>query len=346
MAIAKIFSAKTTGFGCRSVNHALISASLGHIGETMSVYTELNQAEVQCILKHYSLGQLAHFQGISAGIENSNFFVTTNQGRFVLTIFERMQSDELPYFMNLMQHLSSQNIPCPEVQQQDDGNMLFDFANKKGCIISCLAGQTLEHLNHLQLQSAGKMLGALHRAGESFAERHVNPTGMNWMKDTIQQVLEPLKQRHGVEAVSLLQKEFAAQQQLDTSGMASGVIHADYFVDNILISDNHVSGVIDFYYACDDVYVYDLAIAANALALQRTTDDDFKLKLFIEAYQKNRPLSQQETKLLPMMLRRAALRFWVSRLYDDFFPREGVMVHIKDPEEYRKKLTMLRDKQA
>ncbi|MDQ6962190.1 MAG: homoserine kinase [Mariprofundaceae bacterium] len=308
----------------------------------MSVYTEINQLEMQGILKQYNLGSLKSFQGISAGIENSNFFVDTDQGRFVLTIFERMQEDELPYFMNLMQHLSAQGIPCPKVQIQVSGGMIFDFLDKKGCIISCLEGQTLESLNQQQLESAGRMLAALHNAGSNFKEDHVNPTGLIWMQETTQQVLPLLNERYGQSTVDLLQEELAMQQNLDVSDVPAGLIHADYFVDNILVSANEVSGVIDFYYACDDLYVYDLAIAANALALQCAEDDAQRLKSFVDAYQNVRVLSNKEKGLLAMMLRRAALRFWVSRLYDAFFPREGAMIHIKDPEEYREKLLLLR----
>jgi len=305
----------------------------------MSVYTEINQTEMQTILEQYTLGKLKTFQGISAGIENSNFFVNTDQGRFVLTLFERMQEDELPYFMNLMQHLSSHGVPCPVVQRLKSQDMLFNFKGKKGCIITCLKGKTLHTLNKLQLENAGRMLAILHNAGKNFQEKHPNPTNLKWVKKTIKQILPSLIEHYDHETTKLLQDELNAQKELDTSELVSGVIHADYFVDNILISGNQVSGVIDFYYACNDTYVYDLAIATNALAF----NDTVNMTIFIHAYQEKRRLSQKEIAILPMMLRRAALRFWVSRLYDAFFPRKGMMIHTKDPKEYQNKLLFLRE---
>jgi len=308
----------------------------------MSVYTELTHAHIAHILEDYQLGELQSFEGIAAGIENSNFFINTEKGRYVLTVFERMNADELPYFMRLMRHLSAQGLACPDVMRRGDGSLLFviDDAgeSKSGCIVSCLSGRTLEALNDAQLKASGKALAQLHLAGASFDEVRDNPTAMAWLEETIAAVLPATRKAYGDIAADLLQDELFYQQQQHWQDLPQGVIHGDLFVDNILFDGDAVSGVIDFYYAHTAPWMMDIAIALNAQAVTLNDGDAERMQMFLDGYEMLRPLPESELLALPALLRLACLRFWVSRLYDALFPREGAMTQTKDPEEYRQKL--------
>ncbi len=308
----------------------------------MSVYTELRRGDIEGILDGYRLGGLRNFSGIAAGIENSNFFVDTDSGRYVLTIFERMHAAELPYFMHLMHHLAGEGVACPDVMPCRDGSLLFDIDGKKGCIVSCLPGRTLDVLNDAQLRSSGAALAKLHAAGASFNEKRENPTDIKWLHDTINVVLDGTRERYGDEAADLLQDELHFQQTCARNDLPQGVIHGDMFVDNILFEGDQVTGVIDFYYAHTAPLVMDIAISLNAQTILLTGEDQTRMQAFLDGYRQLRPLAPGEVRALPRLLRLAALRFWVSRLYDAIFPREGAMTQVKDPEEYRGKLLLHR----
>ncbi|MDQ6971223.1 MAG: homoserine kinase [Mariprofundaceae bacterium] len=320
----------------------------------MSVYTELTDADIGAILSHYTLGTLLSFEGIAAGIENSNFFVTTNQGRYVLTVFERMDADELPYFMHLMHHLSAAGVACPDVMRQGNGDFLFDVlspdgAGKKGAIVSCLSGRTLETLSEKQLFEAGRALAGLHLAGASFDQRRENSTGFAWLQQTAKQMAADVARVYGADAAQLLADELQWQAERSDDGLPRGVIHGDLFCDNILFEGDAVSGVIDFYYAHDAAYAMDIAISLNALAMQAGMPceqgaDAQRMACFLKGYGALRPLNQAEHAALQGLLRRAALRFWSSRLYDALYPRGGAMTTTKDPEEYRLKLLFHRNR--
>jgi len=309
----------------------------------MSVYTELSHGDITGILAEYALGTCKSFEGIAAGIENSNFFIDTDSRRYVLTIFERMNANELPYFMHLMRHLAEEGIPCPDVMPRRDGSLLFEFAGKQGCVVSCLSGHTLEMLNNTQLRSSGAALAKLHAAGASFDEKRESPTGFVWLQETIAVVLEGTRERYGDEAADLLQEELHFQQTCTWDDLPHGVIHGDLFTDNVLFEGDAVSGIIDFYYAHDAAYVMDIAISLNAQAMLLGEDDRQRMQAFLDGYEQVRQLEDREKNVLPGLLRLAALRFWVSRLYDALFPRGGAMTQTKNPEEYRRKLLLHRN---
>ena len=307
----------------------------------MSVYTELSQSDFEAILSSYELGALHSFEGIAAGIENSNFFIDTDEGRFVLTIFERMADDELPYFMKLMKHLSHHGLSCPDVMVQKGGELIFNVLGKKGCIVSCLSGRTLDELNLAQLKSSGRALAQLHLAGKDFPEHRSNPTGTDWLADTIDSMMSDVQVSYGEGSGILLYDEMNFQQE-QKFDLPSGVIHGDLFVDNILFEGDEVTGIIDFYYAHDAAYAMDIAISLNAQAVVLGSDDQARMQAFLAGYAELRPLTDSEQESLPALLRLAALRFWTSRLYDALNPRGGAMTQTKDPEEYRKKLVLHR----
>jgi len=307
----------------------------------MSVYTELSQTDFEAILSDYNLGAIHGFEGIAAGIENSNFFVDTDSGRYVLTIFERMADDELPYFMRLMKHLSHHGLSCPDVMVRHGGELIFDVVGKKGCIVSCLSGKTLDELSVKQLRSSGRALAQLHQAGSSFSEARSNPTGPDWLDDTIDSMMTDVQEKYGEGAAQLLYDEMNFQRE-QTFELPTGVIHGDLFVDNILFDGDDVSGIIDFYYAHDAAYAMDIAISLNAQAVELGKEDNLRMQAFLEGYESLRPLSEAEKRALPVLLRLGALRFWVSRLFDALYPRGGAMTQTKNPEEYRKKLVFHR----
>jgi len=308
----------------------------------MSVYTELNHSDISSILAAYNLGELSGFAGITAGIENSNYFIDTDCGRFVMTIFERMDTSELPRFLHLLQYLSGQGFPCPAVQTMRTNALLFEFQGKKGCIVSCLPGSTFDRLSDNQLSAAGLVLAQLHLAGRDFPEKMPNSTCFSWISQTGRTLLNPVQNHYGRQTAELLRDELEWQALMTPEGLPAGIIHADYFCDNILFSGNNVTGVIDFYYACNGFFAYDLAIAINALALRLEQRDAERIALIQKGYEQCRPITAAEKKALPVLLRLSALRFWVSRLYDALYPREGAIVQTKDPEEYREKLLYCR----
>jgi len=308
----------------------------------MSVYTELTHENISHILEDYSLGALQSFEGIAAGVENSNFFIDTEQGRFVLTVFERMNAQELPYFMRLMRHLAGKGLSCPDVMQRRDDSLLFEVQDggesKWGCIVSCLSGKTLDDLNVAQLHASGQALAQLHMAGESFTEEKKNPTGMFWLQEHVDKVLQGTAKAYGDVAANLLREELENQRAQSWDNLPQGVIHGDLFVDNILFDGDKVSGIIDFYYAHTAPWVMDIAIALNAQAVVLGDEDDHRIETFLAGYESVRSLQENEFQALPVSLRLGALRFWVSRLYDALFPRGGALTQTKDPEEYRLKL--------
>jgi len=313
----------------------------------MSVYTDLTFEDIAAILADYSLGELERFSGIAAGIENSNFFIHTTDGkRYVLTIFERLGCEELPYFMRLMKHLATNGLQSPDVLVRKDGSLLFtldaDDGEKSGCIVSCLSGETLDELNETQLYASGATLANLHVIGASFAERRGSPTGRAWLVEKILSMQADVKKTYGDDALQLLNDELLYQQQLQLLDLPHGVIHGDLFCDNILFSGDEVSGVIDFYYAHDAPYAMDIAIAINAQAIILGDSDESRMATWLAGYTSVRPLLEQEKDALNGLLRLGALRFWVSRLFDALYPRGGAMTQTKDPEEYRRKLLLHR----
>jgi len=313
----------------------------------MSVYTELTTEHIEAILQGYTLGKLKSFAGIAAGIENSNFFLDMQSGeRFVLTIFERLDASELPYFMRLMKHLAAGGLKCPDVQVRKDGSLIFDFEAedgvKQGCIVSCLTGETLDFLNQAQLHSSGAALATLHLAGSTFDEHRENPTGFDWLEEHIKHMQADVVKAYGTDALALLNDELAYQKRQSVSGLPTGVIHGDLFVDNILFEGDEVSGVIDTYYAHDAAYAMDIAIPINAQAIVLADNDKQRMAAFLKGYESKRKLESNEKNALNDLLRLGALRFWVSRLFDALYPRGGAMTQTKDPEEYRRKLLLHR----
>lgn len=294
----------------------------------MSVFTSVTETEASTWLKQYPIGELVSLRGIASGIENTNYFLTTDQGQYVLTLFEKLSPAELPYFLQLMDHLASKGVPCPQPVANHQGELLSELNGKPASIVSRLTGASLTQPNAAQCAAVGAALAQIHLAGQDFALHRDNQRGAAWWKATSPQLLPFLC----ADAAELLQAEVKFQALHRLQDLPRGVIHADLFRDNVLFEGDTLSGVIDFYFACHDAWLYDVAITVNDWCTAENGElDPICTTALLQAYHAVRPLSPIERGAWPITLRAAALRFWVSRLYDLHFPREGEMTHAKDP---------------
>ncbi len=299
----------------------------------MSVYTPVEPQQLETLLKHYVLGELVNYQGISAGIENTNYFVTTTRGEFVLTLFEQMGYEELPYFLELMAYLAEHRVPSAHPEADSEGHYLREFCGKPTALVKRLRGQDVKSPQAAHCSALGAALGHMHTATSGFPLYRANTRGPRWWHDTAEKIQEYLSH----EERTLLQDELNYQLAFRTLDLPRGVIHADLFRDNALFEGESLSGIIDFYYACDDVLLYDVAITANdwCVAADGGLEPEL-LHAFLQAYHQARPFTSNERKAWAVMLRAAALRFWLSRLQDQYFPRPGELTHIKDPNVFKR----------
>jgi len=295
----------------------------------MSVYTRIGREELASFLSNYQAGQLCDYKGIQSGIENTNYFVDTSTGKFVLTIFEHHTKEELPFFLDLTAFLSEHAIPCAHPKADISGAYLGELKGKPAALVAKLAGKSLEQPRIIHCQSVGQVLAKLHNAGQQFPQTRANPRGPHWWHETA----KILDGHLTVADQELLEDELYFQKQFRLSHLPRGIIHADLFRDNVLFDGDALGGLIDFYYACTDVLLFDLAITVNDWCVNKDLSLNNKLtSALTNAYMQTRPLGQDEIEAWPVMLRAAALRFWLSRLYDKHFPRSGEMTHTHDPD--------------
>ena len=299
----------------------------------MSVFTKVSHAELLAFLPQYPLHELIGFQGIGEGVENTNYFVDTADGRWVLTLFERLNHADLPFFLGLMEHLATRGIPCPSPLRTRDNRALVSLNGKPAAMVKRLVGQSVLFPTTTQCAAVGKLLAEMHQAGLDYRDRCSNSRGAEWRKRTGEKLLKAAD----TETAALIRDELATQTKLNLAALPQGVIHADLFKDNVLFVEERLSGVIDFYYACNDALLYDLAVTLNDWCFDvHGHYDDARGHALLAAYTAIRAPTPAEKSEWPLVLRAAAFRFFLSRLYDWTFPREGDVVHVKDPAEYRR----------
>jgi homoserine kinase type II len=299
----------------------------------MSVFTTVTPEQLSAWLKNYSIGVLTDLQGIASGIENTNYFVTTTHGRYVLTLFEKLTRRELPFYLNLMAHLSSHGLPCPKPIANLQNALLGELNGKPAAVASCLPGSPVFEPTPMHCARVGEVLAEMHLAGKTYGGKLENLRGAAWWTTCAPEIYPFLS----AENAQLLESEIGYQAQQVRNGLPRGVVHADLFRDNVLFDGDRVGGFIDFYFACIDCFVYDVAITVNDWCVDADTRlIPEKAEALLKAYFSVRPFSEQERAAWPWMLRAGALRFWVSRLYDFHLPRPGELTHKHDPERFRR----------
>ena len=317
----------------------------------MAVYTALSPDALDAWLASHGVGSLVECRGIAAGIENSNFFVTTEDDgitkQFVLTLFERLSIDELPYYLSLMKHLAMRGVRCPAPMPDRTGSLCSELEGKPAALVTRLAGQSVVEPTLPQCAAAGRALARMHLAATTFEAIQPNPRGVDWWIATATRVRDAIDDSQR----ALLDEEVALQRSTwarSTAGLPRSAIHADLFRDNALFdpaAPNELAGIIDFYFAGDDVWILDLAICVNdwCIDLDDGAFDRSKLAAFVDAYQTVRPIADAERDVLPLALRAGALRFWLSRLDDLHRPRPAQLLTPHDPAHFERILCRRRD---
>lgn len=294
----------------------------------MAVFTPVSSTDLSHWLSHYTVGPVQAQVPIASGIENTNYFVDTSQGRYVLTLFEKLQTQELPYYLHLMDHLARHGLPCPQPLADNQGHLFSTLCGKPATLVTRLRGQSRMDPEPAHCQAMGALVAQLHLGAANYPGQHPNPRGPAWWHATgrlIHSFLNPYQQ-------DMLRHELAFQALHRFDELPRGPIHADLFRDNVLFDQDRVGGVIDFYFAGTDSWLYDLAIVANDWCMRPDAQLDPERTLaLLQTYQAQRPLTAAEKAAWPVMLRAAALRFWLSRSHDKFLPRAGEMVHPHDP---------------
>ena len=305
----------------------------------MAVYTQVADDELAAFLDAYDIGALVSYKGIAEGVENSNYFLQTERGSFILTLYEkRVDPADLPFFLGLMDHLAARDIVCPTPIHARDGAALRTLAGRPAAIISFLQGVSPRRVDIRHCAPLGRVLAEMHLAAANFGMARPNALNLaGW---------RPLFDRCGPRAHEVqnglageIEQELEYLEENWPSGLPTGVIHADLFPDNVFFLGDRVSGVIDFYFACNDLFAYDLAICINAWCFEK--DGSFnvtKARHMLNAYRSVRPFSAAELAAIPVLLRGGALRFLLTRLHDWLHHPEGALVTPHNPLEYHRKL--------
>lgn len=313
----------------------------------MAVYTEVSFEEASNFLATLQLGTLQSMAGCSGGIENTNYFVTTDQAAYVLTLFERLSAAQLPFYLRLMKHLAFHGIPVPDPAANADGDVLHALNGKPAAVVNRLRGKSELSPTPEHCALVGDMLARMHLAGRDFNLHQPNLRGLSWWNDTVPVVLPGVTPAQA----ALLQSELAYQNHVSTlsayGALPRGPIHGDLFRDNVMFESAPddpqrpvLSGFFDFYFAGVDTWLYDIAVCLNdwCVDLASGRSDTQRTDAFLDAYGQTRPLCAQERELLPAMARAGALRFWISRLWDLHLPREAAMLQAHDPAHFERVL--------
>jgi homoserine kinase type II len=306
----------------------------------MAVFTSVTLDDLSQWIKQFPLGKALAIQGISSGIENSNFFLTTERGEFVLTIFENLDFEQLPFYVQLMRHLAERGIPVPAPVPDEAGELVVALHGKPAVIVSKLDGSSQMDPQPVHCAEVGAMLARMHLAGQDFPLQQPNLRGLAWWKDTVPKVLPHLDEA----TAALLRAELAYQDDFAAgstyAALARGPVHADLFRNNVMFVGERLSGCFDFYFAGWDTWLFDLAVTVNDWCIDVDSGrlDQARAVALTRAYHAVRPFTDAERRAWQPMLRAAALRFWVSRLYDLYRPRAAEMLTPHDPTHFERVL--------
>jgi homoserine kinase type II len=309
----------------------------------MAVYTEVSDEELEAFLAHYDIGTMLSMKGIAEGVENSNFLIHTTVGFYILTLYEkRVRADDLPFFLGLMEHLFKRGLTCPQPVKARNGNALGQLAGRPAAIVTFLDGLSVKRPGPAHCAEAGTALAKLHVAGQDFTLTRPNALSLAGWRGLVADTAERANSvSPGLSA--RLTEAFGEVEHHWPSNLPTGIIHADFFTDNVFFIGGELSGVIDFYFACHDALVYDLAICLNAWCFE--ADGSFNVtkgQAMIAGYERIRPLDDAEVAALPTLCQGAALRFLLTRLVDWLNVPAGALVRPKDPLEYDRKLSFHR----
>ena len=310
----------------------------------MAVYTRVNSKDINYIEKNYNIGKIKSFTGIKKGIENTNYLLKTENKKFILTLFEkRVQEKDLPFFMNLMEKLNKHKINCPEPQRNKKGGFLIKIKNKSASIVSFVEGKDKSKLNSKNCYEIGKNIAKFHKASKKIKLLRKNSLSIKqWPKilgkiGNKSKVIDP-------NLNSLMKNSLNDIKKNWPKNLPHGIIHADLFIDNIFFKKNKLSGYIDFYFACNDFLIYEIAICINALCFDKKNNkfifNKKKSQNLIKGYSKIRSLSNKEKKSLNILCRGAALRYLLTRTYDYLNTPKSAVIKIKNPREYIQKLKL------
>ena len=313
----------------------------------MAVYTEVSFDEARDFLQTLQLGTLQTMAGCSGGIENTNYFVTTDEAPYVLTLFERLSMEQLPFYLRLMKHLAHHGIPVPDPATNRDGDVVHSLQGKPAAVVNRLRGKSELAPTTTHCAQVGAMLARMHLAGRDFSMQQPNLRALDWWNETVPVILPFVPAEHA----ALLQSELAYQNHVATfstySALPRGPIHGDLFRDNVMFETHEdssakpvLTGFFDFYFAGVDSWLFDIAVCLNDWCIDLATGagDSARTNSFMAAYASVRPLQAQEREILPAMVRAAALRFWISRLWDLHLPREAAVLQAHDPDHFHRVL--------
>jgi len=305
----------------------------------MAVYTEVSDEELTAFLARYDIGALLAFKGIAEGVENSNYLLKTEAAQFILTLYEkRVRREDLPFFLGLMEHLAGRGISCPTPVHDRAGNVLQELAGRPAAIISFLNGYSVRRPRVAHCGPVGIALADMHLAGADFGIRRANALSLAGWRQLAEATADKADQLAPGFADEI-GRELSYLEARWPDDLPAGVIHADLFPDNVFFRGEEMSGLIDFYFACNDLFAYDLAICLNAWCFEEPNAINVtKARALLHGYGARRPLSDAEIAALPILARGSALRFLLTRLYDWFNTSESALVKPKDPLEYRRKL--------
>lgn len=299
--------------------------------KSVSVFTRITRPQLDQFFGTYTLGEVISFEGIKDGIDNTNYLVSTTQGSYILTLFESLTADDLHHFLRLLAHLGNNNLLCPKPQNDSYATTMSHLNGKPAAVFKRLSGLAVLSPSLLHCQEIGLQLASLHHCTQDYLFPVKSSNDIDWCH----RVLHNIGAHLSTADRELLNDELAFQAKNTSVNLPQGVIHADLFRDNVLFDHDRISGLLDFYSACNDTLLLDVAITANDWCCDNGTVNNEKIKILLAAYQSLRPLESEEIEHWPILLRWAALRFWLSRLEHQHNPRQGDLTQKKDPLLFR-----------